>query len=66
MTVTRVAGRHFAMAQVLEGERLESVRTHLADVVKDFQDYECMNYLAFLNYVIEKNKQFGLGRALWG
>ena len=40
------------MASVLLGRRLMDVRLHLARAVEDSQDYESMNYLAFLNYVI--------------
>lgn len=48
------------MGQVLKGEKLNQVRTQLEDAIKQSMDSEIMNFLAFLTYIHECNKNMSL------
>lgn len=48
------------MGRVLAGKSLDEVRTELSDEIKQTMNTETMNFLAFLTFVDESNKNMCL------
>jgi hypothetical protein len=50
------------MGQLLKGKPLDAVRKELEDEVRETVNSDTMNYLAYLNYIVEVNKKYSFGK----
>jgi hypothetical protein len=52
------------MAEVLTGKRLHTVQQEIEKRVERTVNSEDMNFLAYLNYIVDCNKKYSLGSAV--